>query len=593
MPAIMPHVIFDFPEGPHTRGRAVFGDPTEIVSVRHLAEVRPALKRVQEAVRLGMHAAGFVAYEAAPAFEPAMRVRPPGAVPLLWFGLFHEPAIEPGSPAGEPSRAAAGELDWRPEDDAGWHADAVARVRSAIAEGRSYQANLTTRLRARTPHGFDPLALYERMRRAQATGYHAFIDIDTHAVVSASPELFFRVRGREILTRPMKGTRPRGRWPEEDARLREELASSDKDRAENLMIVDLLRNDLGRVCETGSVRVPALFDIERYPTVWQMTSAVAGRLPHGADLDRLFEALFPCGSVTGAPKISTMDLLADLERSPRGVYCGAIGWLEPGGDCTFSVPIRTTTFDRAAGTVEYGTGGGIVWDSTPDDEYQELLTKALVVRTPWPEFSLFETLRLEEGRFVRLERHLRRLRRSAGYFGFPFPEAAIRDELAALGRSHEEGAFRARLVLHPFGTVRVEATAAGETGPGVTDGAPARVALSPSPVDSGDPFLFHKTTRRDVYDVRRDAAPAELFDVLLQNERGEATEFTRGNLVVEMEGERVTPPLAAGLLPGCFREQLVEEGEVRERSVLVEELARASRLWFVNSLREWVEVRLL
>jgi para-aminobenzoate synthetase / 4-amino-4-deoxychorismate lyase len=603
----MPILVFDFPDAGGRSRRTVFADPAREVVATAVEEVGAAVAEVEAAVAAGMYAAGYVAYEAAPAFEPRMRVRSGNRLPLLWFGLFHGPAPAEGVTFPEGGVAARGGGDggggaalpgagWRADTDREHHDAAVAAVREAIAAGATYQVNLTTRLRARLDPAVtgSPMAVYEALRRAQGAGWPALLDLGQHVILSVSPELFFRTAGKRIETRPMKGTRSRGRWPEEDAALAAELAASEKDRAENLMIVDLLRNDLGRVCDTGSVRVPRLFRVERYRTVWQMTSSVEGHL-RDVGLGDLLAALFPCGSVTGAPKISTMDLIAELETSPREVYCGAIGFVTPGGEMNFNVPIRTLLWDRETGEAEYGAGGGIVWDSTAEAEYDELLAKAVVVREPWPAFELVETLAAEGGTLLRLERHLARLRASAAYFGFPYPEAEVRQALADAARSADAEALRLRLTLGPDGGVAVDTAPLAPVGsddPGLARGsAPLPVALAREPVRSTDRFLYHKTTHRAVYDAARTADP-DAFDTLLWNERGEVTEFTRGNVVVELDGERLTPPVAAGLLPGCLRAELLETGVVREAAVRLEDLERATRVWFVNSARRWLEVSL-
>jgi para-aminobenzoate synthetase / 4-amino-4-deoxychorismate lyase len=347
--------------------------------------------------------------------------------------------------------------------------------------------------------------------------------------------------------------------------------------------------------------VPRLFDVERYRTVWQMTSSVEGRLREDVGLVGILSSLFPCGSVTGAPKISTMELIAGLEASPREVYCGAIGVIRPGGDMAFNVPIRTLWWERATGRAEYGAGGGIVWDSTAAGEYDELLAKAVVVRESWPEFELVETMAAVDGAILRLDRHLGRLGRSASYFGYPFPEPEIRRSLAdaapgtssstVAGPASTKGPRRVRLTLAADGSFVVRDEALGLVG-SVTPGVPPLpVVLARTPVHSTDRFLFHKTTNREVYESRRAAHP-DAFDVLLHNERGEVTEFTRGNVVIELDGRRLTPPLAAGLLPGCFRAELLEAGDITEAPVGVGDLARATRVWFINSARGWLEVSL-
>jgi para-aminobenzoate synthetase / 4-amino-4-deoxychorismate lyase len=616
----MATLIFDFPDGDTGRPeRTTFRDPLQVLVAREVEEVLAALTAIEAAVNDGMYAAGYVAYEAAPAFEPRMRVRSGGRLPLLWFGIFagaERPASASTSTStstsASTSTSTSGGSDlrgagWRLEVDRSRYDGAVAAVREAIAEGRTYQVNLTARLRGRL--GGEPMALYESLRRAQGAGYHAFLDLGEQTIVSVSPELFFRTAGRRIETRPMKGTRPRGRWPDEDEGLAAALLTSEKDRAENLMIVDLLRNDLGRVCETGSVQVPRLYDVERYRTVWQLTSTVDGRLRPGVGLTEVLAALFPCGSVTGAPKISTMEIIAGLEASPREVYCGAIGMVRPGGDMVFSVPIRTVWWDRATGAAEYGTGGGIVWDSTADAEYDELLAKAVVVREPWPEFALLETMAAENGTVPRLDRHLDRLCRSAATFGIPCPEPAIRAALDQAARTHREEPQKLRLTLAADGSFaltteplgfRGGAGPKGNDGLGSGDGSegadgwevsgrPVAVSMAARPVHSHDRFLFHKTTHRAVYDTRRAEAPDQ-YDVLLRNEHGELTELTRGNLVLALDGRLVTPPVASGLLAGCLRAQLLDAGTIEERVVTVDDLRRASRAWSISSARRWVPI---
>ncbi|MFO7892270.1 MAG: aminodeoxychorismate synthase component I [Longimicrobiales bacterium] len=612
----MTRIRFDFP--PDTAGPAVYTDPVRTIRADTTDQVIPALEAVQAATAGGLHAAGFLTYEAAPAFDPAMVTTPlresgqPDPLPLVWFGLFDGLSGRGAAEEDGEAQRSGGATDWVLETDRETHAAAVRRIHAAIAEGRTYQVNLTTRMRAR--FAGDAEAFYHRLRRAQGDGYHALLDLGRHVIVSASPELFFQTRGREITTRPMKGTRPRGRWPDEDRALLDALRTSPKDRAENLMIVDLLRNDVGRVSVPGGVRVPALRDVERYRTVWQMTSTITGTLRDDVGLVDLFRALFPCGSVTGAPKISTMKLIADLETSPRDVYCGAIGRILPGGDCTFNVPIRTAWIDRRRSLITYGTGGGVVWDSTADGEYDELMAKTAVVHEPWPAFQLLETLAVENGRAVRLHRHLQRMAISAERFDFPFPEDDVR---AAVRRAARERSGRSLLRVtvgldgsvdadtRPLDTPRLpgptpadpvrngtpgEGVAAEPEDAGVVE--PRVVVYARSPVDTSSPFLYHKTTHRAVYDRHLADAGGEAFDVLLHNERGEVTEFCRGNLVAEIDGRLLTPPRSAGLLPGCFRAQLLEEGHVAEATLTPDHLARATRLWFVNSARGWIPVRL-
>lgn len=537
----------------------------------------PALATVEADCAAGATAVGFISYEAAPAFDAAFRTHSSNPAPLLWFAVFEQEhcAVETSA---DPGAMAGWEIDTSPAE----HALAVARIREEIAAGTTYQVNFTARLTR--PFAGDPLAWYEVLRGGAGVGYHAYIETDDFCVLSTSPELFFERDGRHVRTRPMKGTRPRGRWPDEDDALADELRTSSKERAENLMIVDLMRNDVGRVAETGSVRVTRLYDVEKYPTVLQLTSTIEAELRPECSLPEIMSALFPPGSVTGAPKISTMQLIAELERAPRGVYCGAIGIVERSG-AVFNVPIRTIWLDRTRQSAEYGAGGGITADSDAAAEYQELITKARVVSVPWPRFELLETMRADPEGVVRLPLHLRRLAESAEYFGFRYCEHEISNAIAqaTVGLAETK---RLRLRVARDGTSTVELHELGAVP------AEPKVAWATRAIDTASPFCFHKSTHRTAYDELRATRP-DVFDILLFNEQDEITEFTRGNVVVELNGRRYTPPRDCGLLAGVFRGELLRLGEVAERVIRRHEIAHAARIWFVNSVREWVEVQLV
>lgn len=573
-------LVFDFADRAGAPRRLHFTRPLEIITAHAPREVRPALGRVRRAAEAGLYAAGFVSYEAAPAFDPALAVRPPSALPLLWFGVFAAPDFDAAPETAGDFRLSR----WTPTVDWPAYARNFAAAREAIARGDTYQLNYSFRLRA----GFDgdPLALYRRLATAQRAHYCAYLDTGRFKILSASPELFFNLSGREIETRPMKGTARRGLWPAADEALAAWLAASEKNRAENVMIVDLLRNDLGRVAETGSVRVRDLFRVERYPTVFQLTSTVEARARAGVALEDVFAAAFPSGSVTGAPKVSTMRLIAALEDTPRGVYCGSVGLVSPGGDATFNVAIRTLVIDAETGAAEYGVGGGITWDSEARDEYEEALTKAAVLAEERLRFELLETLRLEGGEYFLLERHVRRLSESAAYFDFELPRGEVLRALAEHARAYGREARRVRLLVSENGAARVESEPLRQL-----PEPPLPIALARSPVARADRFLYHKTTRREIYDAHRALRPAA-FDVLLWNEDGELTEFTNGNFVAEIGGRCLTPPRECGLLAGTMRAELLDGGEIEEATLTRADLARASRLWFVNSVRGRVPVTL-
>ncbi|HUP89688.1 MAG TPA: aminodeoxychorismate synthase component I [Longimicrobiales bacterium] len=565
-----PAVILDFAGVP----RRVFSNPIAVLEARTPAEVRSVLSEAEKAARNGLFAAGFVAYEAAPAFDSAFAVKNPTAsIPLAWFAVYEKPDEtvdhRPVSPG--PS------VTWLPSTAREVYESNVERIREEIGSGHTYQVNLTTMLHS--AFNGDAHALYESLRSAQGGGYHAFISAGDFSVVCVSPELFFEVNGRRIRTKPMKGTRTRGRWIEEDEALADELAASEKDRAENLMIVDLLRNDLGRVAEYGSVNVDVLYDLEKYRTVHQMTSTISAELRRNTSLVDVFTALFPCGSVTGAPKVAAMRLISELEDNARGVYCGAIGLIEPGGSATFNVGIRTVVVEHRSQTAWYGTGAGITFDSNAREEYEEIVAKSAVLTEAWPDFELLETMCFNNGEIARLDRHLRRMARSAQYFDYMFDEDEAHRRLGLL----DGGPLRVRLLSDRSGKVRVESESLTATGD-----APL-LALAKSPINARDRFLFHKTTLRTTYErARMDS----VWDVLLWNDAGEITEFTRGNVVADIAGELVTPPLSCGLLPGVMREELIEHGTVIEQTIPVDQLKSARRLWFINSLRGWIEVRL-
>ena len=562
-------------------GHLEFVEPRAVLAAATLADVRPIIRAAEAAALSGSWVAGFVTYEAAPAFDTALRVRGPAARPLACFGVFGAPSSSIGTGAG--GHASLSSLV--PDLSKAEFASSVDRIRAALGRGDAYQVNFTLRLRGRFTG--DPAALYRRLHAAQGGRRSAFFQLERRAIVSASPELFFERRAAQLVVRPMKGTALRGRFAEEDDRLAEALAASEKERAENVMITDLMRNDVGRVAQVGTVEVAELCKVERYRTVHQMTSTVRAQLRSGTTLEDVFGALFPCGSVTGAPKPSAMSIIAAEERSPRGPYCGAAGVIAPGGDAAFNVAIRTLDLDLDAGSATYGTGGGITWLSSPDDEWEEALAKARVLEAPEPAFELVETMRVEDGVCRLMARHLARLEASARHLGFAHDargtRAALEREMAALGA----GSHRLRLLSSEAGDLRFQAGAIPEEPPD-----PRPVALSPRPVSRHDGLLFHKTTRREVYDTRRAERP-DVFDVVLRNEEGGLTELTIGNLVAEIEGERLTPPREEGLLAGVFRAELLARGEAMERTLRADDLRRARRLWLVNAVRGWVPIRLV
>ncbi len=569
--------------------------PLGVLEATRQSEVPGVIEAAEGAGARGLWVAGFLAYEASPGLDPALTVRardaagPFGRLPLAWFGMFErrEETILP-----EPQQDQAPPVDgsWQPSVDRARYDRAIERIREHIAAGETYQVNHTLRLRSQV--GGDERGLYRDLCYAQRGAYATYLNLGRYRVLSASPELFFRLDGDRLTTKPMKGTAPRGRWSAEDLAVATALRGSVKDRAENAMIVDLLRNDLGRVAVPGSVSWSDVFDLERYETVWQLTSTIEARKRPDAGLVEVFRALFPCGSVTGAPKVRTMGIIADLEDSPRGVYCGAVGYLAPPGSglpsARFSVPIRTVVVDAETGMAEYGVGGGITWDSSAASEYDETVAKAAVLTARRPHFELFETLRhVPETGFVHLDRHLARLRASAAYFGFVF------DEVAAVGAVQGEAArfpdrvSRIRITVDRRGRV----TSGASLAPRAPDDVPVACDTA-RPVDPADPMLFHKTTCRRIYEDARARHPGA-DDVLLTNTRGEITESTIANVAVRLAGRWWTPPQGAGLLGGIGRQVALEEGWLAERPIRIAELSQAEAIELISDNRGRRRVRLV
>ncbi len=575
---------------PDRRRSAVFEDQVGEVVATTVDDVVPAVARVERAAADGLWAVGFIGYEAAPGFDPnlAVRSRAVGgyhdALPLVWFGLFASRTLNSGSVGGLGTYDVSA---WRWLDDRAAYERAVEIIRDHIIAGDTYQVNYATRLRA--DFSGDPLAFYHDLAAAQAGGYGTYLDTGRFQVASASPELFFNrhpvgTGSDRLVTRPMKGTAPRGRWAAEDEARRLDLEASEKDRAENLIIVDLLRNDLGRVAEFGSVAVEGLMAIERYDTVWQMTTTVVGDIDREKPLVDVLLGLFPCGSVTGAPKVRSMEIIRDLESEPRGVYTGAIGYVAPPGSpgprASFSVGIRTVVIDGETGRAEYGVGGGVTFGSEPGEEYEEAAVKARILDYGRADFELLETIRWDtECGWYWLDLHLDRLASSADYFDVPLQQASLIRELTAAVEGR--GDSRVRLTVSRRGLIRAVAQPFLECGRG-----PVTVAVDPDPVDTSSPFLYHKTTRRDPYDERRSRHP-DVADVLLINERGEITESTIANVAVKMGGDWVTPPVECGCLPGIYRRVLLDEGRLIERPVHVDDLEHCEGIALLNSVRMW------
>jgi len=582
-------LLMDLLKRPSAR---LFQAPCEIVTCTRLDGVRPALARLEAAQAEGLRAAGFLAYEAGFVFEEKLRRRfRETGEPLLWFGLYEaseELSLEQArcllkdAAGGRSARAGTPGFDM---DEATYNT-AFGKVRDHLAQGDAYQVNLT--LRARFDHAGPPEALFLDLLGRQPVEFAAYLRFQDRAVLSLSPELFLERRGTRLRTRPMKGTAPRGRFASEDAAIARTLAHDPKQRAENTMIVDLMRNDLSRIAETGSVRVTRLCQVERYRSLHQMTSTVEATVPPATGFAGIVEQLFPCGSITGAPKLRAMEIAHDLETGPRGIYTGSIGHLEPGGDFRLNVAIRTLVlWDNGKG--EAGAGSGVVYDSGAAPEYDECALKLKFLSEPVPAFKLIETMAYDpQAGYLLLERHLHRLKLSADYFGYRIDEAAIRAELAVRASAFRSRQ-RVRLLLAADGGFSIAAT-----GLAPADGATVfNLVLAEEVTRSDDRFLYHKTTHRAFYDDARVRYQAETGcqEVIFQNEHGFLTEGSYTTLFLRRNGRLLTPALRHGLLPGTLRAGLLERGLAQEADLTRADLEKADEIFVGNSVRGLVRAR--
>ena len=573
----------------------LFVSPVKIIEVRELAQLPALFSAIEDAVGRGQFAAGFFAYECLQYFEPSIALsrRSPG--PLAWFAIYDRcygfdhnigtfdwdpPRAE--SPEAEPAknvhRTRSGSIDFALDQQQ--FANRITRIHDWIRAGDVYQLNFTFPLRMRFPEA--PAALYAHLSEAQPVDYGAFLHTQSGShILSFSPELFFTIdRDRHITTQPMKGTARRGRTTAEDREQANWLANDPKNRAENVMIVDLLRNDLGRICSFGSVQVERLFEVERYLSLWQMTSRISGDLQPAVGIEAIFRALFPCGSVTGAPKVRAMQLLAELENEPRGVYTGSIGFFS-NEQTIFNVAIRTLELENNKGTM--GIGSGIVIDSEPASEFRECQLKAEFLTRSAEHFSLIETL-LWNSTFPLLDLPFDRLTDSADSFTFRCDRDAMRSELLAEASQFSSAQpRRVRLLLNPEGAARI----ASSVLPDSSEDQPARVCISTHRTDPADRFLFHKTTHRELYDRAFSRASAAGFaDVLFLNQRDELTEGAVSNVFIEKSGLWYTPPLECGVLPGVYRRHLLAtRAHIEEKILSLHDLKAADGVYICNAVR--------
>ena len=574
----------------------VFTDPVRVLEAHTTSDVADLFSQIEDAVQRGQFAAGFVGYECGAFFEPraTLRLDPENEL-LAWFGIYDRCYCFDHTtgkfPDGEPVNLCPGlelSTDLAPLASLGLDEELfkahIEKIHEWIRAGEVYQLNFTFPVHLKTELG--PAELYQRLRTAQPVDYGAFLHCqEGRHILSLSPELFFREQQeggkRRITTRPMKGTARRGRTTSEDREIASRLAKDPKNCAENVMIVDLIRNDLGRICTFGSVRVEKLFDVERYPTLWQMTSSVTGELRPDTGYEQIFRALFPCGSITGAPKVRAMQLLAQIEDNPRGVYSGAIGFFSR-EQTIFNVAIRTLVMENGEATM--GVGGGIVIDSEPKAEFRECQLKAEFLTRSIERFSLIETM-LWNGGYPLIDLHLDRLADSSDYFGFCCDRTAIESALLVeASQFPDRRPYKVRLLLEADGTTRIEAEPIDD----LSSHDPAvRVRIADERTDPDDRFLFHKTTNRALYNsALAVASRAGFADVVFLNKRGEVTEGAVSNVLIEKDGRWYTPPVSCGVLAGVYRRHLLETRvDLEERIITLEDLRHADAVYICNAVR--------
>ena len=554
--------------------RYTFIQPIRELKTRDLAEVADLLAQVESYQEQGYYVVGYVSYEAAPAFEEKLAVH---KLPLLGEYLLYFTVHDRMETSPIPLTYEEVDLPskWREQTSAENYEKAISQIHHHLRQGDTYQVNYTVQLKQDL--GANPFAIYNRMVVEQEAGYNAYVEHDEMAVISMSPELFFEQNDRELTTRPMKGTTKRGLTDDEDLKEAAWLEQDPKNRSENMMIVDLLRNDMNRISEVGSEHVESLCQVEQYSTVWQMTSTIKSQLREDVDLVAIFQSLFPCGSITGAPKIATMEIIKDLEPQPRGVYCGTIGLLLPNGRRIFNVAIRTIQLHQ--GKAIYGVGGGITWDSTWESEYREVHQKAAVLYRKQARFKLITTGKISQKSLLFEDQHLERLTKASRYFAYPFDPKKLRQKIEEECRacaSHQD--YRLRISLSKSGEIELSRQILTHLSPSF-----CKAKLCLQEADLNQSFTYFKTTHRPHLSLGEQ-------EKIYHNKSGELLETSIGNLVLKINGKLYTPPISLGILPGIYRQHLLERGQVEEKVLTVPDLDQAETIYGCNAVRGLYEL---
>lgn len=575
-----PFLQFDFHQ--QTRGAEAlcFYHPIHILKATKMCEVKDCLAKAEQASKDGFYVAGYISYEAWQAFLPTKSHERSSNMPLLWFGVFDK--------AHGPNELDMTEdyhVDqWQMNQSKAAYNQAFHEIMAAIRSKHIAQINYTVTFK--TNFSGNAFRFYHDLKAAQQSDFSAYLDTGDHHILSASPEMFYQQKGKQITVRPMKGTIHRGKTFSEDLANKMWLQRSEKNKYENKLTSDLMQDELKSIVHVDSLRVTNPFQVEKYPTVYQMTSTISGDLLPSVTFPKIIEALFPCGSIAGTPKRASMEVITALETNPRGVYCGAIGYLTPDNEAVFNVPIRTVVIDKETKRARYGAGGAITAQSKLEEEYNEILTKTEILHTRQPAFELLETFGLHKGTYLVYENHLKRLKESASYFDFTIDITAIENALADFRKSYPVGKWIVRLVAWKDGrfTTEINPLLPFET---------QNVRLAKAPIDRNNTLMYHKTTERSMYAVHRNDLNQDVCDALLWNSRHEVTEFTIGNIVVELNGKLVTPPITCGALPGTFRQQLLDEGTIEECVILIDDIKQCKHIWLINSVRKWIPVQMI
>lgn len=569
-----PYLQFDFKNiHTNTLETICFDKPLKIIETNKIEQINNCLQEIERAVNEGHYAAGFLSYEAAAAFLPVDLKTT--EFPLLWFGIFKNKSSIKNN-----NKTPFNIGEWSPTVNKSEYYSDFKKITNAFENNSTNQVNYTIRL-ATTFTG-NSYKYYLDLKNKQNASYNAYLDIGNHHILSISPELFFDLKSKKITVKPMKGTKERGNNLAEDKQFKRELMHSKKNQYENKLIVDLMKEELSPISEDGTIVVKDLFSVEAFPTLFQMTSTIESTVKEHINLTDIFKTLFPCGSITGAPKVETINFIKDLEKRNRDIYCGAIGFITPDFEATFNVPIRTVIIDTKKNEATYDVGGGITKMSNKEDEYQEVFTKAKVLDTKEVDFDLIETFGLISGKYIVYDEHIARLKSSATYFNFKINIPKINNDLLKIATQFKTKKMRVRLTLSKKGTHNITFT------PLLQTNTPQIVTLARDSIEDSI-FLYHKTTNRAMYDSLKVNDP-KIFDTLFWNENNEITEFSIGNIVLEVNNELITPKASSGLLPGTYRQALISKNVIKEKTILISDLPKAKRIWLINSVREWVPV---